>query len=113
MRAKTALAATAALFLALAALAESGECMGRNKETVVLKGTVRVVGNEPFTRLVLTVPGPAAGNGPVDHLVQGPLADDMWKRLQGKIVTVEAVYCAEKPPGRLPCIEPSRIVESE
>ncbi|MEW6720191.1 MAG: hypothetical protein AB1346_07065 [Thermodesulfobacteriota bacterium] len=113
MRGKTVLAAAAFLFLALAAFAGNGECMGRNKETVMLKGTVRVVGNAPFTQLVLTVPGPGADAKPVDHLVQGPLAGEMRSRLQGKVVTVEAAYCAEKPPGRLPCIEPSRIVEDE
>jgi hypothetical protein len=83
-------------------------------DAIVLKGTVRVTGNAPFTRLVLTVP-PAEGDGrpPADYLLQGPLVEEMRNRYQGKLVTVECVPCPEKPPDRLPCIEPEKVLAVE
>jgi len=113
MRGKAALMALASLFLAITILGSKGECMGGKKETVVLKGTVRLVGNEPFPRLVLTVPDPAGGSRASDHLVLGPLAEEIRNRHQGQVVTLECRPCKEKAPGRLPCVEPVRILGAE
>jgi len=91
----------------------TGECMGKHGETFVLKGTVGVVGNEPFSRLVLTVQPPDGCGRPTDHVVKGPLAPELRSRHQGKVVTVECRRCAESARDLLPCIEPVKIVGVE
>ncbi|MBE0568983.1 MAG: hypothetical protein IH577_04840 [Deltaproteobacteria bacterium] len=113
MRGKATLVPMLFLGLVMTTLVADGECMGNPGKTITLKGTVRVVGNEPFARLVLTVPGPEGGGRPADHLVEGPLAAEIRERHQGRIVTVECRPCAEKQPGRLPCIEPEKIIKVE
>lgn len=113
MPGKNALVAVLALCLLGTALGATGECMGKNCETVTLKGTVRVVGNEPFARLVLTVPDPREGGRPTDHLVKGPLAEEIRNRHQGEVITVEGRYCADRGPGNRPCFEPEKILKIE
>ena len=113
MRVKTAFMVLLTLCLALTSCSASGDAVRKNGEIFVLKGKVRVVGNEPFTRLVLTVPPAGEGGRPADHVVTGPLAEELRSRYQGKIVSVECRRCADSGPGRLPCIEPERIVGVE
>ncbi len=113
MRVEAAFVAMLSLCLSMTAFRGTGECMGKHGETFVLKGTVGVVGNEPFTRLVLTVPPPAGNESPTDYVVKGPLAGELRSRYQGKTVAVECRKCAESARDRLPCIEPGRIIGVE
>ena len=113
MPAKISLIAVSSLFLAMTACSASGECVKRDRETVTMAGTVRVVGNEPFTRLVLTVQDPKNGNHQTDLVIKGPLAGDIRERYQGKVIIVEGRRCAEEASGHLSCIEPERVIEVE
>lgn len=113
MRIKTAFMAMLALLLSMASCGASGDAARNGEGTFLLKGTVRVVGNEPFTRLVLTVPPAEGGGRPTDHVVKGPLSEELRSRHQGKTVTLECRRCGESTPARLPCIEPVRIAGTE
>ncbi len=113
MRLKPHLTAVLALFLAMTSCGASGNGVKKDSGTFLLTGTVGVVGNEPFARLVLAVPLAEGGGRPTDHVVEGPLSEELRSRYQGKTVTVECRRCGESAPGRLPCIEPVRIVGSE
>ena len=92
------------LMLVLLASAPAGALGTRRPVTV--SGTVRVVGNEPFTRLVLT---PAAGGS--DWLLVGPLQDELRRRHQGQRVTLEGEPCPPPTPEFSRCFKPSRIAE--
>ena len=113
MRAKTAFMAILALCLTMTSCGASGDGMRKNGETFLMKGTVGVVGNEPFSRLVLTVQPPDGSGRPADHVVKGPLARELRSRHQGKTVTVECKPCREDARDLLPCIEPVKIVGVE
>jgi hypothetical protein len=78
-----------------------------------MRGTVRVVGNEPFSRLVLTVPDPMNAGKPTDYVIRGPLGKEIRGRYQGKVVVIEGRCCTDGAPERFLCIEPERIVEVE
>jgi len=92
--------------------ASSGE-VKKNGETVMIRGTVRVVGNEPFSRLVLTVQEPEGGKNQKDFVIKGPLEKNIWDQYQGRVIVVEGRYCAETGPEHVPCIEPERIIRVE
>ena len=113
MRAKTAFMALLALCITMTSCGASGDAVMKNGEIFVLKGAVRVVGNEPFSRLVLTVQPPDGCGRPTDHVVKGPLARELQSRLQGKVVTLECRRCEESARDLLPCIEPVKIVGVE
>jgi hypothetical protein len=113
MRGKAVLVAALSLCLAMTSCGATGECMGNNGEKVILKGTVRVVGNEPFARLVLTVPDPGGGVRPRNYDIKGPLAAEIGRRHQGKIITIEGRLPAQGAPGGAPCIEADRILKIE
>ena len=85
-----------------------------NPETKVLTGTIRIVGNEPFTHVVLTV-GESADQaiGGRDYLIVGPLGDQLRKKHQGKKLTVHGTFCTSPVPGFTKCFNPSKIVAGE
>ena len=87
------------------------------ENTFTLKGNVRVTGNEPFIRLVLTVPSAENNSSPQDHLIQGLLAKELREQYQGRTVTVEYVKCPvsvqETALGPSRCIEPIKILGIE
>ena len=91
----------------------SSESMKKEGETVIIKGTVRVVGNEPFSRLVLTVKDTEGCKVQKDYAITGFLAKKIWDQYQGKVIVIEGKYCAEIAPEHLPCIEPINIMRSE
>lgn len=97
-------------FLLLFAL--PGCAVGVQDSTVKsLTGTVRVVGSEPFTRVVLTVedaPGLAAGDR--DYLIIGPLEKELRRTYQWKKLTVLGTPCESPDPDFKKCFSPSRIV---
>ncbi|MRR05648.1 MAG: hypothetical protein EG828_01690 [Deltaproteobacteria bacterium] len=83
-------------------------------ETKVLTGTIRIVGNEPFTHVVLTV-GESADQavGGRDYLIVGPLGEQLRKKHQGKKLTVHGTFCTSTVPNFTKCFNPSRIVDGE
>jgi len=97
----------------LTSCSASSESMKKDGETVILKGTVRVVGNEPFPRLVLTVKNTEGGKIQQDYVIKGHLAKKIWDQYQGQVIVIEGKYCAESVPEHLLCIEPERIVGVE
>jgi hypothetical protein len=97
--------------LILFGLASQGCAMNQNKaeEVVTIQGVVRVVGNEPFTHVVITVKDDAAGKS-VDWLITGPFAKDIRQRFQMRTIAVEGTVC--KPlPDFSKCLQPSRIFD--
>lgn len=84
--------------------------MGRHEGAAVEKkvtGTVSVVGNEPFTQVVVTLPGSAP---PRQVLVLGPIEKTLRHGYQGKTVTLEGGDCRPARPGFSDCIVPTRII---
>lgn len=77
----------------------------KRHDLTTITGTVRVVGNEPFTRLVLTTGGEGR-----DYLLAGPLRDQLRRGYQGSVVTLEGKECPSPGPESAHCFEPSRIV---
>ena len=83
----------------------------KNSEPVTITGTIRVVGNEPFTHVVLT-----AGDGTDrtirnrDYLLIGPLAEELRRHYQGQVVALEGMTCASPAPEFTQCFKPTRIV---
>jgi hypothetical protein len=86
----------------------------QNSGTKVLTGTIRVVGNEPFTHVVLTV-GKNADQaiGDRDYLIVGPLGEQLRKQYQGKKLTVRGTYCTPPDPGFKKCFNPSVIFDGD
>ena len=75
--------------------------------TKKVTGTVSVVGSEPFTEVVLTIPGNAP---PRQVLVLGPVGKTLRDGYQGKTVTLEGSGCRPPRPGFSDCITPTRII---
>jgi hypothetical protein len=84
--------------------------MGRHEGAAVTRkvtGTVSVVGNEPLTQVVVTLPG---GGPPRQVLVLGPIEKTLRQSYQGKTVTLEGSDCRPSRPGFSDCINPTRII---
>jgi len=86
----------------------------QNSGTKALTGPIRVVGNEPFTHVVLTV-GKNADQaiGDYDYLIVGPLGEQLRKQYQGKKLTVHGTFCTSPDPGFRKCFNPSEIVDGD
>ena len=83
-------------------------------ETKVLTGTIRIVGNEPFTHVVLTVGENAdRASGDRDYLIVGPLGEQLRKKYQGKKLTLHGTLCPSPAPGFKKCFNPSRVVDGD
>jgi hypothetical protein len=90
-------------------LTTQGCAMGvRKGEPTILAGTVRLVGNEPFSRLVLTTSGGEEKG--TDYLLVGPLRDELGRGYQGQKVSLEGTRCPSPEPRFPNCFEPVRIV---
>jgi len=100
-------ALTVVLFLGLTA---AGHAMSRPRsgDRMTVEGMVRIVGNEPFTSVVLTMTD-AAGRGS-DCLLVGPLAEELRKSRQSVVVKVEGSICDAPHPGFHSCLKVERIV---
>lgn len=101
--------------LALLLAAGPGACAAgpeRKDGLRTIRGVVRVVGNEPFTHVVVTSPGDGAGDaGRVDYLIAGPLAGELRGRHQGRTITLEGTDCPPRSPLFRNCFAPTRILE--
>jgi len=77
-----------------------------------ITGTVRVVGNEPFTRVVLTVgENPDAATRDQDYLLVGPLGEELRRNFQWQKLTLEGTLCSSPDPAFKKCFNASRIVD--
>jgi hypothetical protein len=76
-----------------------------------IAGTVRVVGNEPLTHVVITAEEEKGGRG-VDYLIIGSLEKELRSRYQGKKVTLQGEMCSPPLPQFRKCFRPSKIVQS-
>lgn len=89
-------------------VATQGSAMGTRRPVLMtMTGTVRVVGNEPFTRLVLTVGDPRMRER--NYLLVGPLGEELRRGHQGRRVTLEGRTCRSPLPEFADCFEPLRI----
>lgn len=100
------LAGAALLMLAAA----HGFAMG-TKPAVTITGTIRLVGNAPFARVVLTEESPGRKPPVRDYLLTGALTDELRRRYQGRRVTLEGTPCASPLPQFTSCFEPARIID--
>jgi hypothetical protein len=111
MRLNTLFLALLAWCITTPACSASGDVLRKNEETPILKGTIRVVGNEPFTRLFLTVPTPGERcRSTTEYIMKGALVEELRRHYQGKVVTLEYRRCQVSLPDNVSCIEPERIV---
>lgn len=86
-----------------------GYAMGSRKPLpATLSGTVRVVGNEPYSHLVLTTADREGRQA--DYLLVGPLQERLRTKYQGQRVTLEGEPCASPSPRFAHCFTPTRIV---
>ena len=85
----------------------------QSPEKTILTGTIRIVGNEPFTKVVLTVEmHPAASTKNMDYLIVGPLKDSLRRDYQGKVMTLEGTLCSSPDPAFKNCFNPVAVVNS-
>jgi hypothetical protein len=96
-----------ALLVCLLVLGQSCAAGIRNGKDVTLTGTIRVVGNEPFTHVVLTVSG--GENAPaLDYVMTGPLTEELRRHHQGEVISLDGSICTP-PPRFTRCFRPSQI----
>jgi hypothetical protein len=91
-------------------LATQGCAMGSRPGPVTITGTIRLVGNAPFARVVLTLEDSVPGSGERDYLLIGPLQEKLRKQYQGRLITLEGAPCASPTPRFNRCFEPTRII---
>lgn len=85
----------------------------QNSDMKVLTGTIRVVGNQPFSSVVLTLgANPDIATIDQQYLIVGPLRDSLRRSYQGKKLTLEGALCTSPDPVFKNCFNPARIVDS-
>jgi hypothetical protein len=85
--------------------------VANNAKGATITGTVRVVGNEPLTHLVVTVDEEKGGKS-VDYVIIGALEKELRNRYQGNKVTLHGEMCTSPLPQFRKCFRPSMIVQS-
>ncbi|MGA7828947.1 MAG: hypothetical protein WCA04_14905 [Geobacteraceae bacterium] len=90
--------------------AGQGCAMASRPVTSTITGTIRLVGNEPLTHLVL-IPGDNPDKTPREqvYLLVGPLTDKLKKQYQSREITLEGSECAAPSPEYSKCFRPSGI----
>jgi hypothetical protein len=93
--------------------AGQGCAMGPVPDSAAIYGTIRLVGNEPFSHLVL-IPGDNPDKTTRDqvYLLVGPFADKLKKQYQSRKLTLEGSECASPSPEFSRCFRPSGIKET-
>jgi hypothetical protein len=110
MRVAAGFAAMAIVLSAVRPPSSAAASLRRPLPMKTVTGTVRVVGNEPFPRTVVTV---FHDGVPADCLVQGALESVLRDRHQGRVVVVEGTSCTTAPPGFADCIVPTKILPAD
>ena len=102
------------LALGLQLAVGSGACAAgpdRGPELRTIRGVVRVVGNEPFSEVVVSSPSDATGiAGRVDYEIVGPLAAELRAGDQGRTVTLEGAEVRPSRPWFRHAFAPTRIL---
>jgi hypothetical protein len=84
----------------------------QNSDTKVLTGTIRVVGNEPFPKVVLTLGAkPDSATIDLQYLIVGPLKDSLRRSYQGKKLTLEGSLCTSPDPVFKNCFNAAKVVD--
>jgi hypothetical protein len=91
-------------------LAGQGCATGSHPGPATITGTIRLVGNAPFARIVLTREATVPDSGERDYLLIGPLQEKLSKQYQGRLVTLEGSPCSSPTPQFTRCFEPTRII---
>jgi hypothetical protein len=82
-----------------------------NNQPETISGTIRVVGNEPFTRVIIRPASRSGANAKKqDILITGPLAEELRKDFQGKAVTLEGNACTSPTSQFARCFKPTKIM---
>ncbi len=83
----------------------------KDNQPATVNGTIRVIGNEPFTQVVIRMnPLKDKGEKDRDTLVIGPLVQELRRDFQGKVVTLEGAACASPSPQFSKCFKPTKIM---
>jgi hypothetical protein len=87
----------------------SGACVTGTEKRQIVSGTIRVVGNEPLTHLIIRPASRDRSDANQDILVTGALAKELRSNFQGKSVSLEGTFCASPSPQFARCFKPSKI----
>ncbi|HDO25076.1 MAG TPA: hypothetical protein ENG95_00345, partial [Nitrospirae bacterium] len=83
-------------------------------ELITISGTIRVVGQEPFSYLVLSVGDDLSkAVKKQDYLIVGPLEKRLKGDYQWKRVKLEGMICLSPTPEFTKCFKPSRILSDQ
>lgn len=99
------------LILALLLFVQSCDVGAKSGEPSTITGTVRIVGNEPLTHVILRTSHAGDKNGRyTDYFIKGPLADELRKNLQGRVVTLDGRACTSPSPQFTKCFKPASVM---
>lgn len=111
---KRVLLVNALLFVVLLFSVQGCAMGAKDSGMKVITGTVRVVGNEPFTHVVLTLgENPDTATKDQEYLIVGPLEKELRSRYQWKRLTLEGSLCSSPTPEFSQCFNPSRILDKD
>ena len=87
----------------------------QSEDVLTVQGTIRVVGNEPFTHVVISAPDDAAGkSGAVlNWLITGPLAGELRTNYQFKSIILEGTACTSSSPEFKKCLNALKIIRAD
>ncbi len=101
----------ACMLLTLVLALQSCVAGARDNPPATINGTIRVVGNEPLIQVVIRMnPLRDKGEKNRDTLILGPLAAELRRDFQGRVVTLEGGECASPSPRFSKCFNPTRII---
>ncbi len=94
------------------ALYASQSCVAgtSNNRPETISGTIRIVGNEPFTQVIIRPASRSGANHRQDTLIIGPLAEELRSDFQGKAVTLEGNECTSPASRFSKCFRPTKIM---
>ena len=95
------------LLLMLLGITQTCTAEPKNESLIIVNGTIRVVGSEPLAHVVIRT-GTAADKDR-DYLITGPLAKELRRDFQGKVVTLEGKACSSSVPRISKCLKPTKI----
>lgn len=99
------------LILALAFSIQSCSVGAKSGEPSTITGTIRIVGSEPLTHVILRMNHAEDKNGQhTDYFIKGPLAHELRKNLQGRVVTLEGTACTSPYPQFTKCFKPTDVM---
>lgn len=98
------------LILALILAVQGCDAGAKSSQPSTITGTIRVVGSEPRTHVILRM-SRSGGEGPhTDYFIKGPLAHELRKNLQGRVVTLEGKACISPYPQFTKCFKPTGVM---